>query len=86
MASNRGTRPLKPSDKIWIRPLVKVLDRFGKDDPAVRYKLPVEVDIPEWLCMKGLGKESTEHEQAIGDGELNFVVFPVNNREILNDI
>ena len=57
MAANIGTVPLKLSDTKWIRPLEIVLDGFGKDVPPVRKKLPVEMDIQEWLCMKRLEKE-----------------------------
>ena len=56
MASNRGTVPLKLIETKCIRPLEIVLDGFGKYNPPVIKKLPVEVDIPEWLCMKGLEK------------------------------
>ena len=67
---NRGTGPLKLIKTKWIIPLEIVLNGFGKYDPPVRKKLPVEVDIPEWLCMKGLENLATEHEQAIGDCSL----------------
>ena len=42
-----------------------VLDMFLKDNPPMIMKPPVEVEIPEWFCMKGLGKEATEHEREI---------------------
>ena len=44
-----------------------MLDGFGKEDTTVRKKLPVEADILEWLCIKGLYKELTEHKREIGD-------------------
>ena len=37
-----------------MRPLEIVLGEFVKDDPPVINKLPVEVDILEWLFMKVL--------------------------------
>ena len=43
MASKRGTVPLKLSETKWKIPPEIVLDGFGKDDPPVRNKLPVEV-------------------------------------------
>ena len=56
MASNRGTGPLKLSEKKWLRPLEIVIDGSEKDDPPVRNKLSLEVEISEWLYMKGLEK------------------------------
>ena len=39
------------SNTKWIIPLEIVLGGFGNDDPPVRKKLPVKVDIPELLCI-----------------------------------
>ena len=59
MDLNRGTGPRKPTNKKWIRPLEIVFYGFVIDNPPVREKLLVEVNIPEWLCMKVLEKEAT---------------------------
>ena len=46
MASIRGSGPLKLGKKKLIRPIEIVLYGFGRDDPPVRNKIPVEVYIP----------------------------------------
>ena len=66
----KGTGPLKLIKTEWIRPLEIVLGGFGKDDPPVINKLPVEVDIPECLYARGLEKYSTDNERGIGDWSL----------------
>ena len=63
MASNRSNGPQKLINTKWIRPLEIVLNEFGKDYPPVRKKLPVEVYISYWLCMKVLEKDSTKNER-----------------------
>ena len=65
MASNRVTGPLNLSMRKWIRPLEIVFNGFWKDDTPLIKKLPVEVGIPEWLCMKGLEKEAAYHERKL---------------------
>ena len=52
MDSNMGTGLLKLSETKWIIPVEIVLGGFGKDEPPARKKISLEVDIPEWLCMK----------------------------------
>ena len=59
MDSNRGTGPLKLRYIKLIRPLEIVFNGFGKAYLPVRKKLPVEVDITYWLCIKVLENEST---------------------------
>ena len=75
MDENIGNGHLKLSKNIWTMLLEKVLDRFGMDDPPVRKKLLVEVDIPEEICTKDTVKEVIEHYQAIGDWELITFYF-----------
>ena len=47
---------IKLSKRKWIRPLEIVHDGFSKEDLLVRKKLPVLVDITEWIRIKGLKK------------------------------
>ncbi|EJK45407.1 hypothetical protein THAOC_35979 [Thalassiosira oceanica] len=46
---------------------------FRKDDPATVKKLPIEVDIPEYLAKVGRQPGSSERDRAIGD--LTLVAF-----------
>ena len=87
MASNRGTVPLKLIETKCIRPLEIVLDGFGKYNPPVIKKLPVEVDIPEWLCMKGLEKQATDHEQEISYWEFisSYFLLRIGEYTITSD-
>jgi hypothetical protein len=43
-----------------------MLNEFIRDDPPTTKKLPVEVDVPEWLMEKGLQPEATTLETAVG--------------------
>ena len=70
MALKRGTGTLKLSKKKCIRQLEIVLHKFGKEDPPARKKIPVELDVHTYLCIEGLEKEATDHEQTIGNWEL----------------
>ena len=73
MALNRIIGPLKLSEEKCIIPIEIVIDGFGIYNPPVRKKLSVEVGIQEWFFMKGLEKESTDHEQAVDD--LSLIAF-----------
>jgi hypothetical protein len=44
-----------------------MIDGFRKEDPPVRKKLPVEVDVLELLCTFGLMEKATAKESAVGD-------------------
>jgi hypothetical protein len=44
-----------------------MLDGFRKEDPPTQKKLPVEVDVPELLCMLGLMSGATALASATGD-------------------
>ena len=65
-----------------------VLRGFLKDGPPLREKLPVEVDIPEWLFMKVSGNYSTWHEWASGDWALILFYFllKIGEYEITSDM
>ena len=43
------------------------LDGFRKDDPPKSEKIMVEVDVPDWICMKGVENQATEHDWIISD-------------------
>ena len=47
--------------------LSQMLDGFRKEDPPTNKKLPIEVDIPELLCVRGLAGTASEKERAVGD-------------------
>ena len=44
-----------------------MLDGFAKEDPATKKKLPVEVDIPNYVAELGRAKEASELARAVGD-------------------
>jgi hypothetical protein len=44
-----------------------MLDGFRKEDPSTLKKLPVEADVPEYLCKLDLAAGATALTQAIGD-------------------
>ena len=44
-----------------------MLDMWEKEDPLTKKKLPVEVDVPEFLGDAARNKNATEQMQAVGD-------------------
>jgi len=50
-----------------------MLDGFRKADPPTTKKLPVEVDVPEFLVQLGLSPEARELDRALGD--LTMIMF-----------
>ena len=65
----RGYNPTKTNgtgDKLLPR-LAQMLDGMRKDDPATVKKLPVEVDIPEYLSIESLRPGASEQEKAVAD-------------------
>ena len=50
--------------------LQQTLDGWRKGDPPTQKKLPVEVDVPEFLAALGLADDSTEQVKAVGDQAL----------------
>lgn len=64
----RNVNPTKVDGSTKLLPrLAQMIDGFRKEDPPVRKKLPVEVDVPEIMCMIGLLATATAHESAVGD-------------------
>ena len=63
-----GVNPTKnDGSKDLIYPLQVMMSGFKKEDPATVKKLPVEVDIPEYLARLGRHARSSARDQAIGD-------------------
>lgn len=50
-----------------------MLDGWRKHDPPTSKKLPVEADVPEYLCKLGSSPQATELERAVGD--LTVIAF-----------
>ena len=74
IALARGVNPTKVpgSDKLLPR-LSQMIDGWRKADPPTVKKLPVEVDIPEFIATLGTLPDATALDQAIGD--LTLVAF-----------
>jgi hypothetical protein len=64
---DKGIDPTKvPGQKDFIPAVKQMLDGFIRDDPPTMKKLPVEVDVPEWLMERGQKPEATALEAAVG--------------------
>lgn len=50
-----------------------MLDGWRKEDPATSKKLPVEADVPEYLCQIGSSPSASAFEAAVGD--LTLIAF-----------
>lgn len=63
-----GTNPIKlaGSEKLIPR-LAQMLDGWRKYDPPTSKKLPVEADVPEYLCKLGTAPHASALESAVGD-------------------
>lgn len=59
-----------PHSNQFIPRLQEMFEGWRRDDPPTQKKLPIEVDIPEWLVRRGLEKGATELEKATGDNAL----------------
>ena len=63
-----GVNPIKtPGSERLIPRLAQMLDGWRKSDPPVEKKLPVEVDVPDYLVKLGLAPEATPLVKAVGD-------------------
>ena len=47
-----------------------MLDGWRREDPPTVKKLPIEVDIPEWLVEQGMDRDASEADRAVGDYSL----------------
>jgi hypothetical protein len=72
LAKNRNPTKVEGSDKFLPR-IAQMLEGFRKEDPPTLKKLPVEVDVPEFMCMLGLVSGATALASAAGD--LALIVF-----------
>jgi hypothetical protein len=72
LASGANPTKMKYSDKL-LPQILQMLDGWHKTDGPVMKKLPVEVDVPEYLVKLGLLPKSTELDKARGD--LSLVAF-----------
>ena len=64
----RNTNPSKVDGSTkFIPQLSQMIDGFRKEDPPVRKKLPVEVDVLELLCTFGLMEKATAKKSTVGD-------------------
>lgn len=52
-----------------------------KDDPSIKKKLPVEVDVPEFLVSEAMKPGATEKGLAIGDCALSAFYYLLHNGE-----
>ena len=69
-----GINPTKnEGSKQLIYPLQVMMTGFRKEDPATVKKLPIEVDIPEYLASFGRRRKSSARDRAIGD--LTLIAF-----------
>jgi hypothetical protein len=81
MATNRN--PFKVEGcKSFIPKLQQTLDGWERDDPPIEKKMPVEVDVPEFLVRCGLQPGAKESVKALGDVTLimYYVLFFATNR------
>ena len=72
MATGVNPTKLHGSDKLIPR-LTQILEGWKKEDPPTLKKLPVEVDIPEYIASLGNNITATELDRAVGD--LTLIAF-----------
>ena len=68
IALDRGINPTKihGSDKLLPR-LAQMLEGWRQKDPPITKKLPIEVDIPEYISRCARGVAATPQDHAVGD-------------------
>ena len=66
MAKGCNPTKIEHSDRLIPR-LAQMLDGMHKQDPPTVKKLPVEVDVPEFLSAVGQRSQANDLDQAIGD-------------------
>ena len=62
-----------PNTAKFIPCLSQMLEGFGREDGPVKKKMPVEVDVPEFLVDCGMQSSATEKVKAVGD--LSMIAF-----------
>ena len=71
-----GTNPTKVSGGPYFAPRIQqTIDGWRKADPKSKKKMPVEVDVPEWLAERGQDSYATECMRAVGDHSLVAFYF-----------
>ena len=50
----------------FIEPVHRMLQGFGNDDPATTKKLPVDIDVPEFLCDMGCAEHAKPKDCRVG--------------------
>jgi hypothetical protein len=64
-------QPLKENGTSnFLFAISETISGFAKEDPPVEKKLPIAVDVVEWLVKQGLIPEAEERERAVGDWAL----------------
>ena len=54
-------------EKTLVPRLAQMMERWRKEYPPTKKKLPVGIDVPELLADLGMEKKSTEMANAVGD-------------------
>jgi hypothetical protein len=81
LATNR--HPFKIDGcKSFIPKLQQTLDGWEREDPPTEKKMPVEVDVPEFLVKCGLQPGATESVKALGDISLIMFYFLIRIGEM----
>ena len=71
-----NVNPLKESGgKGFVPRIQEMLEGWGKDDPATTKMLPVEADVPEWVCKLALDPGASEQLRATADSMLYAFYF-----------
>ena len=71
MAGPRNLTKVEGSDKLLPR-LAQTMDGWRKHDPATSKKLPIGVDIPEWIANEGRRRRC---EKMMATGDLTLIAF-----------
>jgi hypothetical protein len=68
------TEPLKLNGKTsWLPEIGQMLEGWEREDGPVEKKMPVEIDVPEFLVKCGLEEGASEKVKAVGD--LTLIAF-----------
>ena len=60
--------PTKSQDENNLVPrLAHIMEGWRKEDPPTKKKLPVGIDVPEFLAEMGMEKNATEMVKVVGD-------------------
>ena len=62
-------------EKTLVPLLAKMMEGWRKEDPPTKKKIPVGIDVPEFLAELGMEKYSTEMVKAVGDCAVNAFYY-----------